>query len=99
MNLKLSITNSNIAKGERVNPGNCPIARRIRSKVKELQHVSVLGDTATISKKINGKVYTYVGKLPTEAKKFVRQFDAGKAVAPFVFKLSLHQVERKAALV
>lgn len=99
MNLKLNITNGNITKGERVNPGNCPIARNIRSKVKSLQRVSVLGDTATITKKVNGQIFTFIGKLPTEAKKFVRQFDAGKAVAPFTFKLSLRKVDRGVAVI
>jgi len=99
MNLRLNITNGNIAKGERVNPGNCPIARNIRSKVKGLQRVSVLGDTATITKKVDGKLYTFIGKLPTEARKFVKQFDAGRAVAPFAFELSLRKIERDVAVV
>jgi hypothetical protein len=99
MNLKLNITNSNIAKGEQVNPSNCPIARNIRSKVKSLRRVSVLGETATITKNVNGRLYTFIGKLPAEARKFVKQFDAGKAVAPFAFKLSLCKVERGVAVI
>jgi hypothetical protein len=48
---------------------------------------------------VNGRLYTFIGKLPAEARKFVKQFDAGKAVAPFAFKLSLCKVERGVAVI
>lgn len=99
LNLKLNITSSNIKQGERVNPGNCPIARRIRNQIKGLQRVSVLGDIATISKKTNGKYFTFVGQLPEVAKNFVKRFDNGQAVAPFSFKITLKKVKNAVALI
>ena len=95
--LNLRITKANIKNGEQTNPGKCPIANSIIENVKNVIHVCVLPNEATIKVKNGNRVTAYRGKLPTKAHSFVRNFDEGLKVKPFVLSLELNRLNKKIA--
>lgn len=76
--LEVQVTQEDITRGRRCNAGDCPIARAIRRITLE-QDVFVVAYAAYVG----GERYS----LPTEAIKFVWDFDMDHPVDPLKFKM------------
>jgi hypothetical protein len=87
MNYEINITNRNIREGEKANPQNCAIARAIKSQLKKIKDVSVLG--ANVSMQVDNKIF--VAKMPKVGENFIKRFDRGIAVNPFKLKLKFRK--------
>jgi len=83
MKLEVTVTQDDIDKGVRGQPGCCPIARALARTCPRI-HASVGDRTADLY--ADGE-WLYETDLPREAKAFVAAFDAEKPVAPFTFTL------------
>ena len=82
--LKFKITDKNILEGEKANPQNCAIARAIKDKYKnKIKNVSVLPSHVVLE----FKKHTYTAHMPKEGTNFIKKFDRGIEVNPFVLKL------------
>ena len=80
----IKINNKNIRRGEKANPQNCAIAKAIKEQMKQkISNVSVLPSRIVLS--IKNK--NYFAQMPNEGKNFIKRFDRGLAVNPFVLKL------------
>ena len=87
MNYEINITNKNILEGEKANPQNCAIARAIKSQLKKVKDVSVVG--SHISMQVDNKMF--VAKMPKIGENFIKRFDKGMAVNPFKLKLKFRK--------
>lgn len=93
----LRITKANIKNGEQANPGKCPIANSILENIKNVTFVSVLPDQATIKVKRGNKIQAYKSVLNNKAKKFIKNFDDGEAVIPFLITLNFKKISKEFA--
>ena len=83
MNKTINITERNIFEGEKANPQNCARAKAIKEQMKQkISNVSVLPSRIVLS--IKNK--NYFAQMPNEGKNFIKRFDRGLAVNPFVLK-------------
>lgn len=87
MNYNINITNRNITEGEKANPQNCAIARAIKSQLKKVKDVSVVG--SHVSLQIDNKMF--VANMPKVGENFIKRFDRGMAVNPFKLKLKFRK--------
>lgn len=76
--MKVTVTEEDIALGLPNNRWQCPIACAIKRSKKDVSIVSV----STLDMRVNNHWYI----LPSVARSFIRQFDAGGAVEPFEFE-------------
>jgi len=84
MNKKINIKEKNITQGEKANPQNCAIARALKEQYKKkIKNVSVLPSHVVLE----FLKETYTASMPKEGKEFIKRFDRGLAVNPFVLKL------------
>jgi len=93
----LKITRANIKNGERANPNKCPIANSVIENINNVVYVSILPQEATIKVKRGKKLIAYRGKMPENAFQFVRNFDGGSKVNPFILTLELDKLDKKIA--
>jgi hypothetical protein len=84
MNKTINIREKNITQGEKANPQNCAIARAIKEEYKsKIKNVSVLPSHIVLE----FKKQTYTAAMPKNGIDFIKRFDRGLAVNPFVLKL------------
>lgn len=94
MNKKINIKEKNITQGEKANPQNCAIARAIKDNMKEkISSVSVLPSHIVLTLKNNKH---YFAQMPKSGRNFIKRFDKGIAVNPFILNLKF---KKKYALV
>jgi hypothetical protein len=79
--LVVKVCQGDINSGVPENATSCPIARALRSIVKDVNGYEVLQDQI----QIRGKIMA----LPKSARKFIKKFDAGDPVKPFNFRVKL----------
>jgi len=87
MTKQINITNKYILEGEKANPQNCAIARAIKSQLRKVKDVSVVG--SHISLNLDNKMF--VAEMPEAGAAFIKRFDKGMAVNPFKLKLKFRK--------
>lgn len=80
--MKISVTKTDIAKGDPGDCFSCPIALALQRKASKV----VVGSTHA-DFKWKGRKYSDIC-LPREAVKFIGEFDSGESVKPFTFDLT-----------
>lgn len=81
--MRISVTKADIAKGDPDDYLSCPIALALKRKATKVRVGSVTADF-----KWKGRKYLDI-YLPSEAVRFIEQFDSGESVKPFTFDLSI----------
>lgn len=88
MEIEVEVTDDDIRDGVKDMCRYCPIALAIRRKHFDAR-VEVYPSTARFWPSGNRSGDSMFGDLPDEAMSFIEQFDKGKSVSPFTFKLNL----------
>jgi hypothetical protein len=84
MKIIVSVNEKHIANGKAENAGSCPIALAIKELLpKKKSNLRVRACVVGFSRVIRKAI------LPVEAKEFIKAFDAGKKVKPFIFLLEI----------
>ncbi len=89
MKHRIVVTQEDIDKGEKLECSSCPIALAMKRVIK-CKSVFVASATATVCW---SGFNTETSKLPTRAGLFVRNFDGGMKVKPFVFSVNTKKVK------
>ncbi len=75
------VKRKHILKGSQMDPKRCPVARALRD-IKGLEKATTCGASVDIN-------YRLAGYLPQKAKLWIANFDAGKDMKPFSFRVKL----------
>lgn len=80
--IRVTVTQDDIDNGKPRNAFSCPITIAVNRKL-SVTSSSVSSSTFTYYDKENDRYIRYC--MSKRASKFIRQFDSGKAVKPFIF--------------
>ena len=83
--ITVTVTKTDIAKGERKGRCTCPIARALKRCLPKADGIYVY--PASVWVHLPAVTSLSIGHLPPDAKRFVERFDGGEAVEPFTFNL------------
>lgn len=94
MKSKFNITENNIKNGKQADPANCAIAQAVKREMKKqgvkIKNVSVLpyDIRMDIFNSKTNKISHLSAVMPEHGANFIKKFDSGEKVKPFVLEVS-----------